>query len=133
MKKLFVLVALFTTVYINNANAQDKPAGDPSAMVDKIKEKLKPELMQKADLTEAEATRALDIHFTYAKRLRHFDNAPAAEKQKQTDVITAAENKELTAIPLTAEKIKAVNEFFAEQKKQMEKNKAAGAPVKANN
>ena len=121
MKKLLALVALFTTVYVSNVNAQEKPASDPAAMTEKWKEKLKPQLMEKVNLTDEEATRVLNIHFTYANRLRTFKDAPADEQKRQAEIIHNAEVKEYGAIPLTEEKIKAVNTFFAEQKKQMEK------------
>jgi len=121
MKKLFVLVALFTTVYVSNANAQEKPASDPSAMAEKWKEKVKPQLMEKAKLTDDEATKVMNIHYTYANRLHTFKDAPAEEQKRQAEIIHNAENKEFAAIPLTEEKIKAVNSFFEEQKKQMEK------------
>ena len=121
MKKLFVLVALFTTVYVSNVNAQEKPASDPAAMAEKWKEKLKPQLMEKASLTDGEASKVLNIHFAYANRLRTFKDAPADEQKKMAEELRAAENKEYGAIPLTEEKIKAVNTFFDEQKKQAEK------------
>ena len=130
MKKLFALVALFTTVLVSNVNAQEKPASDPAAMAEKWKEKLKPQLMEKVKLTDAEATKVLDIHFTYANRLNSLKTATPEEQKRQKDVIANAENKEYSAIPLTEEKIKAVNTFFDEQKKQMEKQKQA--PAKTN-
>jgi hypothetical protein len=126
MKKLFVLVALFTTVYVTNANAQEKPASDPAAMAEKWKEKIKPQLMEKAGLTDAEATRVLNIHFTYANRLRSFKDASAEEQKRQAEIIHNAEEKEYAAIPLSEEKIKAVNTFWEEQKKQMEKRSQEG-------
>jgi hypothetical protein len=132
MKKMFVLAALFTTVYISNVNAQEKSASDPSAMADKWKEKIKPQLMEKAGLTDDEATKVLNIHFTYANRLRHFKDASADEQKRQADIIHNAENKEYAAIPLTEEKIKAVNTFFEEQKKQMGKRREDGKETKTN-
>jgi hypothetical protein len=74
----------------------------------------------------------LNIHFTYANRLRHFKDASAEEQQKQAVIIQSAENKEYGAIPLTEEKIKAVNTFFDEQRKQMEKRRQDGKETKTN-
>ena len=123
MKKLLVLVALFTTVYTTSANAQEKTAADK---VSAIQEKLKPQLMQKANLTDAEASRVLKVHFTYEGRLRQYEGLSAEEKQKNTAAIAAAEQKEFAAIPLNEEKIKAVNEFFTELKNKADKRKASG-------
>src|SRR5215218_5416003 len=106
MKKLFVLVALFVTVYVSNAYAQEKATTDPAAKAAKWKEMTKPQLMEKAKLTDEEATKVLNIHFTYANRLNSLKSLEAEQKQKQTDIIHNAENKEYSAIPLTEEKIK---------------------------
>ena len=132
MKKLFVLVALFTTVYVSSANAQEKAASDPAAMAEKWKEKIKPQLIEKVKLTDDEATKVLNIYFTYANRLRSFKDAPADEQKRQAEIIHNAVNKEYSAIPLTEEKIKAVNSFFDEQKKQMEKRRQEGNQAKTN-
>ncbi len=127
MKKMLALVALFATLYVTKADAQEqKQAGDPSVMMQKYKEKIKPLLIEKAKLTEAEADRVLVIHFTYAERMRRFKDSAEDEKKKQGEVIHAAEDKEYSAIPLTEEKIKAVDAFFEEQKAMREKKKQEG-------
>ena len=131
MKKLIALVALFTTVYVSNVNAQDKPVNDPTVLVEESKQKMKPVLMEKAKLTDAEATRVLNIHFTYANRLAHFKNAPVEEQKKQAIIINEAANKEYAAIPLTEDQLKAVNLFFEQQKKQTKKGQEA-SQVKTN-
>ena len=131
MKKLLLMVALFTTVYVTKADAQEqKQAGDPAAMMQRYKDKVKPLIIEKAKLTEAEAERVLTIHFSYSERLRYFKDATEDEKKKQAEILSAAENKEFTAIPLTEEKITAVNAFFAEQKAQREKRMQEGAKGK---
>ena len=132
MKKLIALVALFTTVYVSNVNAQDKPASDPAVMAEQAKEKMKPQLMEKAKLTDAEATKVLNIHFTYANRLAHFKNAPAEEQKKQAEIIHEAANKEYAAIPLTETQLKAVNGYFEQQKKQTKKSTKETSQVKTN-
>ena len=127
MKKLFLLLAFFTTVCLAAANAQDnKQAVDPAQKLEKYKERIKPQLMEKAQLTEAEADKVMTLHFTYARRLQTFKDASAEEKQRQSEIIYAAENKEYAAIPLDETKIKAVNAFWADQRKQMEKRREEG-------
>ncbi len=131
MKKLFLLFAFLTSICVMNASAQDnKTAGDPAKMIEKYKERVKPLLMEKVSLTEAEADKVISLHFTYAKRLQSFKDASAEEKARQAEIIQAAENKEYSAIPLSEEKIKAVNEFWADQKKQMEKRRQDAAKSK---
>lgn len=125
MKKLFVMVALFAAVSITNANAQEtKPAGDPGKMVEKFKERLKPLLIEKTKITDEQADKVLNIHFTYAHRIQAMTNATPDEKAKQVEIIHAAENKEYSAIPLNEDQIKSVNQFFEDQRKEMEKRRA---------
>ena len=64
MKKLFVLVAFLTTLFISNAQAQ-QGGGDPAAQLQRYKERVKPQLVEKVKLTEAQAERVIDISFGY--------------------------------------------------------------------
>jgi hypothetical protein len=47
MKKLLVLVALITTVYVTKADAQQQGNGDPAAMLQRYKDRIKPQLVEK--------------------------------------------------------------------------------------
>lgn len=122
MKKLFLLFALFTGIFATSAVAQDAKATD-AGKIEYKKEKIKPILMEKAQISSDQADKVMKLHFAYAKRLQSFQNATEAEKTRQAEVIFAAENKEYAALPLTAVQIKAVNEFWADQKKKRQEAK----------
>ena len=125
MKKLFVLVAFLTTLFISNAQAQ-QGGGDPAAQLQRYKERVKPQLVEKVKLTEAQAERVIDISFGYRSQMRGFRDLSEDERKKKTEEIQAAQEKEYKAIPLTDDQIKAVNEFFIEQRKQMQQQRQNG-------
>ena len=123
MKKLLVLVALFTTVYVSQANAQQQGGGDPAAMLQRYKDRVKPQLIEKTKITDAQADKVIDITFANRMKMRGFRDLSEDERKKQTEEINAAQNKEFKAIPLTDDQVKAVNEFFEEQRKQMQEQR----------
>ena len=123
MKKLLVLVALFTTVYVSQANAQQQGGGDPAAMLQRYKDRVKPQLIEKTKITDAQADKVIDITFANRMKMRGFRDLSEDERKKQTEEINAAQNKEFKAIPLTEDQVKAVNEFFEEQRKQMQEQR----------
>lgn len=126
MKKLLVLVALFTTVYVTKAEAQQQGGGDPAAAMQRMKDRLKPLLVEKAKITDAQADKVVEISFSYRSRMRGLRDLSEDERKKQMEVIQLAQEKEFKAIPLTDEQIKAVNEVFEEQRKQMQQQRQQG-------
>lgn len=123
MKKLFVLVVFFTTLFVANSNAQQQAGGDPAAMLQRYKERVKPQLVEKTKLTDAQADKVLDIVFSYRSQMRGLRDLSEDDRKKKIEEVQAAENKELLAIPLTEEQLKAVNTFFEEQRKQMQQQR----------
>jgi|GEM_PF-6284433 len=117
MKKLFVLVALFSAVCVTKVNAQKietKKSDTPTEAIEDQKARLKPELMSTVNLTEDQAKRVLNIHFNYEGRRKHFENAPAAEKKKETDIIRDHEHREYKAMELSDATIEKIDKFFAD-------------------
>ena len=123
MKKLFFLFALIMAAGFTQVNAQQ---GDPAAMQQRYKERVKPQLIEKAKLTEAEADKVVEINFNSRSKMRGFRDLTEDERKKKMEEIQAEINKEYATIPLTEEKIKAVNEFFEEQRKQMQQRQNNG-------
>lgn len=131
MKKLFFLAALFAAVFTTtSAMAQPPgggPGGDPQQFRQRMIERTKPQLIEKTKLSDAEADKVLDIYFgtmQQRRELRMDNSLSEDDKKKKTDAINEETNKKYKAIPLTDEKVKAVNDFFEE----MRKNRMNGGP-----
>jgi hypothetical protein len=130
MKKLFLLLVLFATLYTTKAVAQGGGDRDPAAMMQRMKERIKPGLIEKTKITDAQADKVIEINFSNQRKRREIrmDQALSAEeKTKKNSEIEEAQNKEYKAIPLTDEQVKEVNTFFEEyRKQQMEQRRNGG-------
>lgn len=126
MKKLFILVAVFTTALFT-ANAQGGNGNfDPAAMKARYVERTKPALIEKTKLTEAQADKVIDINFEARSKMRGMRDLSEDERKKKNEDIQADINKQYKDIPLTDDQIKLVNEFFEDQRKQMQQRQQNG-------
>ena len=130
MKKLLVMVAVFTTVLITNANAQQGGGGqgnfDPAQMAQRYKDRVKPQLIEKTKLTDAQADKVCDIQIATRQQMRGLRDLSEDDRKKKMDDIQADVNKKYKAIPLTDDQIKSVNDFFDEMRKQMQQQRQNG-------
>lgn len=125
MKKLLVLVvAVFTTVLLSNANAQGGNF-DTAAMRARYFG-AKPTLIEKTKLTDAQADKVLEINWQSRSKMRGMRDLSEDERNKRRADIQAEINKQYKDIPLTDDQIKAVNDFFEEQRKQMQQQRQNG-------
>lgn len=115
------MFAVFTMAILN-ANAQGGGGGnfDPVAAKARYVERNKPLLIEKTKLTDAEAHKVLDINWENRSKMRGFRSLSEEERKKATDDIKTAQDKAYKELPLTDDQIKAVNDFFEEQRKQMQ-------------
>lgn len=116
MKKFLFLTLIFGAIISTSINAQT--GGDPAAMLQQIKERVKPQMIEKTGLTEAQADKVIEINFEMrqaASALRDLNEADRAIKIAE---LKAAKEKKLSAI-LTAEQIKAVKTFYEDMGKNM--------------
>jgi hypothetical protein len=123
MKKLMILVVFFTTIFAMNADAQGQGGGDPAARAAKWKETTKPQLIEKVKLTDAEAEKVIEINLKSRSEMRGMRDLSEDERKKKREEMQTAQNKAYKEIPLTDDQIKAVNEFFEEQRKEMAKQR----------
>jgi len=127
MKKLLVLVAVFTTVLVSNANAQQGNGNfDPAQMAQRYKERVKPQLIEKVKLTDAQAEKVCDIQLASRQQMRGLRDLSEDDRKKKMEEIQAENNKQYKAIPLTDDQIKSVNDFFEEMRKQMQQQRQNG-------
>ena len=127
MKKLLVLVAVFTTVLVSNVIAQQGNGNfDPAQMAQRYKERVKPQLVEKVKLTDAQAEKVCDIQLASRQQMRGLRDMSQEDRKKKMDEIQAENDKQYKAIPLTDDQIKAVNDFFDEMRKQMQQQRQNG-------
>lgn len=126
MKKLFVLLAIVTTALLSTASAQGNGNFDPAAMKARYFERVKPQLIEKTKLTDAQADKVLEINWESRSKMRGMRDLSQEERQKKLDELQADQNKQYKDIPLTDEQIKSVNDFFEEQRKQMQQQRQNG-------
>ncbi len=118
MKKLFVLVAVFTTILVSSASAQGGGGNfDPAAAKARYLETSKPTLIEKTKLSATQADKVLEINWTEVRmKTRGLRDLSEDERTKKRAEAQAEANKQYKAIPLTDDQIKAVNDFFEQQR-----------------
>jgi hypothetical protein len=130
MKKLFFLVVLFTMVYSTKVVAQQNGDRDPAAMMQRMKERIKPSLIEKTKLTDAQADKVIEINFSNQRKRRDIrmdQTLTDEERTKKNAELQEAQNASLKAIPLTDDQVKDVNNFFEEMRKeQMQRRQNSG-------
>lgn len=125
MKKLIAVAAIFATVYTSDVAAQ-QGGGDPAVMMARMKERMKPQLMEKTKLTDAQADKVLEINFEFRQQMRELRDLSEDDRKKKREEIQANINKKYKDIPLTDDQIKSVNDFYEEWRKNMQQRGPGG-------
>ena len=122
MKKFLFLTLIFGAIISVNVHAQAGPNQPPTgpnqaAMLQQIKEKQRPQMMEKTGLTEAQANRVIEINFEIrqaaGEALRDLNEA---DRSKKIAEFKALKEKKYAEI-LTPEQIKAVYAFYEDMGK----------------
>ena len=121
MRKLLFLTLIFSAAISTTALAQ--AAGDPSSVLQQMKEKQKPGLIEKVGLTEAQADRVIEINYeTRMQAATELKDLNEADRTKKIAELKAAKEKKFSEF-LTPEQIKAMNAYYEEMGKNMQKPK----------
>ena len=118
MKKLFALLVFMGSLFI--AQAQ-QGGGDPAAMLQRMKERVKPQLVEKTKITDAQADKAIEITFNVQRQKREIrmnDGLSLEEKTKRSVAVDEARDADLKKIPLSDDEVKSVVAFFEDMRKQ---------------
>jgi len=122
MKKVIGLLAI---VLISTAAMAQGGGGqqmDPAQMLEMMKQRIKPGLMEKTKLTDAQADKVLEIQLWAQQQNRGLRDLSEEDRTKKMKETNEEREKKMKAIPLTDDQIKAVNEYYAE----MRRNRAGG-------
>jgi hypothetical protein len=120
MKKIIALLTIVGCIAATNVMAQGGGGGqqmDPAQMLEMMKQRIKPQLMEKTKLSDSEADKVLEIQLwsqSQGRGLRDLSEEERAAKQKET---ADERKKKLKAIPLTDDQIKAVDDFYEEMRR----------------
>ena len=120
MKKVLALVALVLIASFSTIMAQPPGGGqqmDPAKMLEMMKQRVKPQLIEKTKLTDAEADKVLEIQVSSQGAMRGMRELSDEERMAKMKNIREENNKKFKAIPLTDDQIKAVNDFYDELRK----------------
>lgn len=128
MKKLFVLAALFTTLFATTT-ASAQGGGDPQQFRQRMIERIKPQLIEKTKISDAEADKVLDIYIAtqpQRREIRMDQSMSDEDKAKKIAAIEEEASKKYKAIPLSEDKVKEVNTFFEDMRKNMQNRRNGG-------
>ncbi|MDB5232457.1 MAG: hypothetical protein JWN76_3262 [Chitinophagaceae bacterium] len=118
MKKLLFLTLLFSALIATTTNAQ---AGDPPSMLEQMKVKQRPALVEKVQLTEAQADKVIELNYDMrmqaATKLKDLNEA---DRSKKLAELKAEKEKKLAEF-LSPEQLKALNTYYADMGKNMPK------------
>ncbi|MEI6087073.1 MAG: hypothetical protein WCR66_05765 [Bacteroidota bacterium] len=120
MKKVLALVALVLIASFNTIIAQPPGGGqqmDPAQMLEMMKQRVKPQLIEKTKLTDAQADKVLEIQVGSQGAMRGMRELSDEDRMAKMKSIREENNKKFKAIPLTDDQIKAVNDFYDEMRK----------------
>ena len=120
MKKVLALVALVLIASFNTIMAQPPGGGqqmDPAKMLEMMKQRVKPQLIEKTKLTDAQADEVLEIQIASQTAMRGMRDLSEDERMSKMKEIREGNNKKFKEIPLTDEQIKSVNDFYDEMRK----------------
>ncbi|MFZ6025960.1 MAG: hypothetical protein ACOYVG_16080 [Bacteroidota bacterium] len=119
MKKVIALltIAFCCTLIVAMAQPGGGQQMDTAQILEMMKQRIKPGLMEKTKLTDAQADKVLEIQLWAQQQnrgLRDLDKEDRIKKLKETN---NEREKKLKAIPLTDDQVKAVNDFYAEMRR----------------
>ncbi len=114
MKKLLFLALICSALFSTNSYAQ---AGDPATMLDQMKEKIRPMMVEKTGLTAAQADRIIEINFEFRQAAGGLRELSEADRTQKIQELKASRDKKYTEIPLSTEQIASVKTFYEEMGK----------------
>ena len=114
MKKILFMTLILGALVSTTTHAQ---AGDPPSMLQQMKEKQRPGLVEKAGLTEAQADKVIELNYEMRmKASTELKDLPEADRKTKLAELKAAKEKKFSEF-LTAEQITAMNKYYEDMGK----------------
>ena len=121
MKKFLFLTLILCGLVTTATYAQ--PASDPQTILQQMKEKQVPLMVEKTGLTEAQANKVIELNYEMRMAAGALKDLSDADRMAKIQELKAAKEKKMSEL-LTAEQIAAVKKFYEDM--------AKNAPPKAN-
>ena len=119
MKKFLFMTLIAGALTTTTTYAQ--PAGDPPTMLQQMKEKQVPGLVEKVGLTQAQAEKVIELNYEMRmKASAELKDLPEADRSKKIAELKAAKEKKFAEF-LTPEQITAMNKYYEDMGKNREK------------
>ncbi|HZG73035.1 MAG TPA: hypothetical protein VEY51_15965 [Chondromyces sp.] len=116
MKKLLFLTLIFGALTSTTTYAQ---AGDPPSVLQQMKEKQKPGLIEKVGLTDAQAEKVIELNYEMRmKASTELKDLNEADRSKKMAELRAEKEKKFAEF-LTPDQIKAMHAYYEEMGKNM--------------
>lgn len=117
MKKLLFLSLIFSAIISTTTYSQG--SSNPAAMLQQIKERVKPQMVEKTGLTDVQVDKVIEINYEIRQSAIGLRDLNEADRSKKIAELKATKEKKYSEIPLTAEQIKSVNTFYEDMGKNM--------------
>jgi len=121
MKKFLLLTLIFSAVISAATYAQPaqqapqpqqaQPAFDPAVMLQQMKEKQVPLMVEKTGLSDAKAIRVIELNFEMRMAASALKDLSEADRSAKIQELKAAKEKKMSEL-LTADELKAVKDFY---------------------
>ena len=100
---------------------------DPAQMLEMMKQRVKPQLIEKTKLSDAQADKVLEIQLWSQGEMRGMRDMSEEERAAKTKTVNDEKTKKFKAIPLTDDQIKAVNDFYEEMRRNRPQRGGGGS------
>lgn len=127
MKKIITLAVFALICSLNTLQAQGGGQMDPAQMLEMMKQRVKPGLIEKTKLTDAQADKVLEIQLWSQGEMRGMRDLSEEERAAKMKTVNEEKTKKMKAIPLTDDQIKAVNDFYEEMRKNRPQRGGGGS------
>lgn len=114
---MLLLIAVLGFISTGQVSAQQN-GGDAAMMQQRMRERIKPQLMEKAQLSSEQADKVVDINFQSRQQLRELRNENLSDADRKTKMaeLQATLSKKYKEIPLSDEQVAAVNKYYEEMR-----------------
>jgi hypothetical protein len=116
----FILGAIISTTTNAQAGPQATSSPDQATMLQQMKEKQAPGLVEKVGLTAAQANKLIEINFEMRMAASALRDLNEVDRTNKIAELKAAKEKKISEL-LTPDQIKAVNAYYEEMGKNMQK------------